>query len=283
MELDSLVFYIYSLSTMNYSPWQWHEWEGLPYLTCELLAPWRHGFFTQQCYPNHPDKLVTALDPSAKVYRVQQVHGNRVLTPQEIESATLQLNPEQKFPHADGIMSDYATQALWVASADCNPVLIGDVKTGQVAAIHAGWRGTAQKIVPEAIALLQENGSNLEDLRIAMGAAITGEVYQVTETVAAEVGKSIIDFEETGRLGDRETDKILHVLLEIEDSPLIEDAQPGRVKLDVRRVNAIQLEQLGIRDEQIAIAPYCTYQQPEYWFSYRRTKEKKVQWSGIVA
>ena len=134
---------------------------------------------------------------------------------------------------------------------------------------------------------MQASGSNLEDLRIAMGAAITGEVYQVTETVAAEVGKSIVSSKELGneliKQKDGETEEILTALFEMEDSPLIEDAQPGRVKLDVRRVNAIQLEQLGISQSQIAIAPHCTYQQPEYWFSYRRTKEKKVQWSGIVA
>jgi copper oxidase (laccase) domain-containing protein len=55
------------------------------------------------------------------------------------------------------------------------------------------------------------------------------------------------------------------------------------VRLDVRRVNAIQLEQLGISAEKIAIAPYCTYQKPEHFFSYRRDKLKKVQWSGIVS
>ena len=236
-------------------------------------------FFTQQCYPHHPETLVTALRPEAEVYRVQQVHGNRVLTPQEINSA----NTKEKFPQADGIMSDYETQALWVASADCNPVLIGDVKTRKVAAIHAGWRGTSQKIVPEAIARLQAYGSSLKDLRIAMGAAITGEVYQVSETVAAEVGKSIIDLDSAQKLEGNEKEKILADLFEMEDSPLLEDSQPGRVKLDVRRVNEVQLEQLGISSEQIAIAPYCTYQQPEYWFSYRRTKEKKVQWSGIIA
>jgi len=43
------------------------------------------------------------------------------------------------------------------------------------------------------------------------------------------------------------------------------------------------LEQLGISLEQIAIAPYCTFQTPEHFFSYRREREKKVQWSGIVS
>jgi len=259
---------------MNNSAWQWQEWQGLPYLTCELLSSWRHGFFTQQCYPNTPETLVTALDPDADVYRVKQVHGNKVLTPEVIKFKTAQENFEQKFPDADGIISDDKTQALWVAGADCNPVLIGDIKTRKVAAVHAGWRGTSQKIVPEAIALFQADGSNLEDLRIAMGAAITGKVYQVTETVAAEVGKSITE--------QGEKEEVLKTLFEMSDSPLLEDEQHRRVKLDVRRVNGIQLEQLGISPEQIAIAPHCTYQQPEYWFSYRRTKEKKVQWSGIV-
>ena len=51
---------------------------------------------------------------------------------------------------------------------------------------------------------------------------------------------------------------------------------------DVRKVNVLQLESLGITAEQIAIAPYCTYQTPEYFFSYRREQQKKIQWSGIV-
>lgn len=43
------------------------------------------------------------------------------------------------------------------------------------------------------------------------------------------------------------------------------------------------MEQLGIGHQQVAIAPYCTYQQTDYFFSYRRKKQKKVQWSGIVS
>ncbi|MGL5060500.1 MAG: hypothetical protein ACRC62_11025, partial [Microcoleus sp.] len=34
--------------------WDWQNWEGLPYLTCSLLAPWKHGFFTQQFSPRGP-------------------------------------------------------------------------------------------------------------------------------------------------------------------------------------------------------------------------------------
>ncbi|MEM9136517.1 MAG: laccase domain-containing protein, partial [Cyanobacteria bacterium P01_F01_bin.42] len=72
-------------------------------------------------------------------------------------------------------------------------------------------------------------------------------------------------------------------LLQQEQPPFLADAEPDRIRLDVRRVNAMQLEALGIASEQMAIAPHCTFQDPKRFFSYRRDGEKKVQWSGIVS
>ncbi|ACK66770.1 protein of unknown function DUF152 [Rippkaea orientalis PCC 8801] len=258
--------------------WQWQYWEGLPYLTCRLLQNWKHGFFTQQFYPRSPESLTEILTPQATTYRLKQVHGNRVLTPTEIKQELASENSEETFSPGDGLISDSFNQAIWVASADCTPVLIGDITSGRVAAIHAGWRGTAKRILPEVIAHFQAFGSSLEDLRIAMGPAISGEVYQVSEEVAIEVGSSLFKKEEIGS-----PQAILEALQTMFEPPILPDSELGRVRLNVRRVNCLQLEQLGIKIEQIAIAPYCTYQQPEYFFSYRRTQEKKVQWSGIVA
>jgi hypothetical protein len=265
--------------------WHWHTWEGLPYLTCSLLEPWAHGFFTSAFSPRSPVEIVGALQPDAQVYRVRQVHGNTVMTPSEIDSATRGTKEEPERPPADGILTEQPQQAVWVCSADCTPVLIADAHTGQVAAVHAGWRGTAGRIVPNAIARLLNSGSSLENLRIAMGPAIAGEVYQVSETVAAEVGASIVSLDKADTIQDKADtpQAILHALQQLPNSPISDDPQPGRVRLDVRRVNELQLEQLGIHSEQIAIASYCTYQQPEHFFSYRRDKLKKVQWSGIVS
>jgi len=64
---------------------------------------------------------------------------------------------------------------------------------------------------------------------------------------------------------------------------ILEDNEEGKVRLNVTQVINTQIQQKGIEKEQIAIAPYCTYQTPERFFSYRRTHEKNVQWSGIVA
>ncbi|MBF2086731.1 peptidoglycan editing factor PgeF [Thermoleptolyngbya sp. C42_A2020_037] len=289
--------------------WQWRDWRGASYLTCSLLDGFDHGFFTRQYAPCSPEDLTPALKPEARLLRVKQVHGNRVLGAAEIlakESAGLGVADESGWPQADGSVTDGTLEAAWVCSADCVPALIADVSTGRVAAVHAGWRGTALEIVPVAIARLQERGSRLADLRVALGPAIAGEVYQVSTTVAAEVGATVLP-EFAGRwrqdaapldpqapssdvpdpakprLPDEVAEVILETLGSLPHSPLHPDPQPGRVRLDVRRVNALQLLNLGLLPEQVAIAPYCTYQTPELFFSYRRERRKQVQWSGIVS
>lgn len=254
--------------------WHWQTWQDYSYLSCSLLSPWQHGFFTQEFYPHLPESLTSILQPQTISYRVKQVHGNSVLTPQEITD-TVRLN--NSLAEADGVISDRSQQSVWVASADCTPVLIGDLATGRVCAIHAGWRGTAQKIVPQAIARLFKLGSKPENLRVAIGPAIAGKVYQVDESVAIEVGKSIV------AQAENKTDEILTELKQLPHLPVLEDPLPGKARLNVPAVNQIQLEQLGITSEQIAIAPYCTFQHGDRFFSYRRTGEKKVQWSGIVS
>lgn len=258
--------------------WHWHTWNDLPYLTCSLLEPWPHGFFTQHYAPRPPQELTTVLHPTASAYRVQQVHGNTVLTPTEIDTfLSQQTSTVDEWPPADGVVSDQPFQSVWVCSADCTPVLIADAITGCVAAVHAGWRGTALKIVPQAIARMQAHGSRIQDLRVALGPAIAGDVYQVSETVAAEVGATIAPLDSANVAA-----ATAH-LMELSPSVVLDDPEPGRVRLDVRRVNALQLEQLGFSSEQVAISPHCTYQEPENFFSYRRSKQKKAQWSGIVS
>lgn len=262
--------------TMQGSLWEWQEVGGLPYLTCALLKPWPHGFFTRQFYPQLPDVLVSSLDSQARAFRVKQVHGDVALTPTEI--AQLPPAPDSYNPPADAVISDGAKQGVWVASADCTPVLIGDVITKQVAAIHAGWRGTAVRIVPKTIARFLERGSNLSDLRIALGPAIAGKVYQVDPWVALEVGQSLKTVQNLG-----EEQEQWNYLYQLPNPPVLPDGEPEKCRLDVRRINELQLFELGIAPEQMAIAPHCTFQDEEHFFSYRRTHTKEVQWSGVVS
>jgi polyphenol oxidase len=257
--------------------WQWQNWSGLPYLTCDLLADWQHGFFTRQFAPRDPLELTPILSAIASTHRLKQIHGKIVLTPIEI-AASNEMDIETGNAMGDGVLTEQPAQAVWVASADCSPILVANRQTGNVAAVHAGWRGTSLNIVTAAVKRLLAQGGNLKDIIVAIGPAIAGEVYQVTTQVGVEVCTSIATQPLTGDLA---VDAI--ALQSMPNSPLLTDTQAGRVRLDVRLVNQLQLEQLGLDPQQIAIAPHCTFQEPESFFSYRREKLKKIQWSGIVS
>ena len=139
--------------------WDWQSWEGLPYLTCSLLSMWDHGFFTRDFSPYGPIDLTQVLSEKAPVYRLQQVHGNAVLKTnllQPVWATNRDPSAAESYAEADGLVTQAPGEAVWVCSADCVPVLIADDRTLQVAAVHAGWRGTAAKILPEAIAQLNE-------------------------------------------------------------------------------------------------------------------------------
>jgi hypothetical protein len=256
------------------SGWHWQSWSDLPYLTCDLLKNWQHGFFTRQFSPRSPFELTQVLHPTAQGYRLKQVHGKEVLTPTETTNPTI-IDPETGFAMADGLITDTANQGVWVASADCNPILIGCAKTGQVSAIHAGWRGTALKIVPHAIQRLIDHGSSLESLVVGIGPAIAGSVYQVSSHVGAEVCHTLFP--------DQEIDRVLDLAKDLPNPPILDDDHPDRVKLDVRRVNALQLLHMGLSTDQVSVSPHCTFQEGDRFFSYRRDKLKNVQWSGIVS
>ena len=116
----------------------------------------------------------------------------------------------------------------------------------------------------------------MTDLRVAMGPAISGSVYQVSAEVAVQVG--------AGLLGETQSeDELLDRLTQLPNSPVAKDSEPGKVLLDIRLAIAFQVEKLGISEQNVAIAPHCTYQNADDFFSYRRSGQKNVQWSGIVS
>ncbi len=249
------------------SAWTWRPGDGADYLTCELLSSWSHGFFTRKFSPRSPADLTPSLNPDATVLRVKQVHGDRTLSATEIA----QTPPADgaPYPPADGVLTETKNQAAWVCTADCTPALIGDLNTGMVAAVHAGWRGTAEKIVPKAIARLLERGATLETLRVALGPAISGAAYQVHQPVADQLTETL----QTAPNQWEQYDLL----------PVQPDPEAGKARLDVRHVNLLQLLELGLTPEQLAIAPHCTHSDRDRFFSYRRDATKTVQWSGIVS
>jgi YfiH family protein len=163
---------------------------------------------------------------------------------------------------------------VWVCGADCTPVLLADPASRRVAACHAGWRGVAGRILPRAIALLEQAGSRRDQLLVALGPAISGASYQVEREVSLAVALALrgIPLEGDGALEELQACGALRP-----------DPDPSRDRLDIRAASLRQLQHEGIPPERVAVCPLCTAAEPLLFHSWRRDRVKAVQWSGIVA
>jgi YfiH family protein len=179
-----------------------------------------------------------------------QVHGadvRIVANQQEAQPKPGVLGDDE---YCDALVSNTPNVLLTVKTADCVPVLIGDAKTGAFAAVHAGWRGTSSSIVMKAIKQLEtEYGASAADLRVAVGPA--------ANTCCYEVGSDVIEkFKE----------------LFAQSEYLFTPTRTGHARIDLHAANRDQLIAAGVRPERIHLAPFCTMDQNDLFFSYRREK-----------
>lgn len=72
-------------------------------------------------------------------------------------------------------------KAATVKTADCVPVLLADISTGDVCAVHAGWRGSAADIVTKAASAL--SGGKCENIIAAIGPCIGRCCYEIGDEV----------------------------------------------------------------------------------------------------
>src|SRR5665213_3380021 len=145
-----------------------------------------------------------------------------------------------RFAEGDALVSHAPGMIVGVRTADCVPILITDGRTHAVAAVHAGWRGTAEKIVTAATReLITRFGSKAEDLHAAVGPAIGPCCYEVGSDVARRLG-----LPETG----------------------------GAQRPDLPGINEQQLREAGVRD--IWVARECTFCEAGKYFSFRREQDQ---------
>jgi YfiH family protein len=120
--------------------------------------------------------------PDSEVVRLSQVHGRVTLTFEE---------PARKrrtriLGTGDAVLSNEPDVLLVVASADCVPIVLADPVTGWMAAVHAGWRGTALRVLDAALDALEARGVSPRNLAAAFGPSIARDRYEVgSEVVAA--------------------------------------------------------------------------------------------------
>lgn len=116
-----------------------------------------------------------------------QVHGVRCL---DVDAFVTDGRLEQervRAEQADALVATARSVALGVRTADCVPILVGDPATGAVSAIHAGWRGAVDGVVPRAIETLLSRGARAESLVVAIGPHIRVLSFEVGEDVARAI------------------------------------------------------------------------------------------------
>lgn len=187
-----------------------------------------HGFGTRSSvdWPN-----------TTSLATVRQIHSNRVIVAREAGA----------LGEGDALITNVPGVALAIRTADCLPILMADIKSRAVAAVHAGWRGTALEIVVETLqAMAREYGTISENVVIAIGPGIGSCCYEVGSDVAREFSAWFPEFQ---NLAD------------------------GPVNLDLAEANLRQMRRNGGMAGQIDASALCTRCLAEHFHSYRRDRE----------
>jgi YfiH family protein len=266
---------ITSDSELQNAGFYWRERDGVRALVCAPLeqAGFTNAFSTRlggvSPMPNSSLNLAGFNEDAAEnIYEnrrrfLKLFDGDWTLTGcWQIHSADVRIvhNQEEAQPqpgvlgddqYCDALISDTPKILLAVKTADCVPILLADKKTGAFAAVHAGWRGTSASIVLAAIRQLKsEYNTRPEDLRAAIGPAANSCCY--------EVGREVIDqFKERFP----------------ESGDLFTPTRDGHARIDLQTANRDQLIAAGVSPERVHIAPLCTMDRNDLFFSYRREKQ----------
>lgn len=172
--------------------------------------------------------LLEALQPyGPRLASSRQVHGTTVLTHGDQWIGWLRARA------ADGHVTSRRGTALAVTVADCVPVFIAH-PTGAIALLHAGWRGTASRILEAGVQELVRSGLAARDLWVHLGPAICGHCYEVGPDVAEQL---------TGK------------------------AAAGPRRVDLRGLLAAQAQAAGIT--RVSVDERCTRCDSDQFFSHR--------------
>ena len=147
----------------------------------------------------------------------------------------------------DAIITRDLGVAVSIRTADCFPILLVDGETRAVAAIHAGWRGTAAGVVTSTLARMRkEFGTDPRNIFAAIGPGIGACCYEVGRDVAERFGKT-----EAG-------------------------------KLDLAVENRNQLIAAGVEPDRIEQVGGCTFCHPAQFFSWRRDHDSAFRMISFI-
>ena len=223
----------------------------------------RHAFFTrsggvsQGVYSSlnggvgsqdAPEKVT---ENRARMAAALGVNAERLLTAFQIHSSDVVVAKEpwtrDSRPRADAIVTQVPRLAIGVSTADCGPLLFADSKAGVIGAAHAGWRGALSGVIEATVASMERLGARRARIAAALGPTIRQSNY--------EVG---LEFVERFRAADPANMRYFQTS-QREEHAMFDLC--GYIAQRVGQAGVTQYEDLGL----------CTYEEPERFYSYRRS------------
>jgi YfiH family protein len=180
--------------------------------------------------------------------RVRQAHG----------AAVVRLDgPTAPAPEADAVLSTMPGVAACVSTADCVPILLADPRSGAVAAVHAGWRGTLARVAAAAVAALgREVGAAPGTLLAAVGPSIGPCCYAISPELAARFAAEL--------------------------GPGLSAAGEAP-RLDLWTANLRVLEVAGVAVERVDLLRRCASCEAEAFYSHRRDRGRTGRQVAFIA
>ena len=181
--------------------------------------------------------------------KLRQVHSGIVVDIDDTSAASEAVQGDAAVTALRGV-------ALGVQTADCVPILIADSKGRAVAAVHAGWRGTAAGIALSAVTrLIEKFQLDTKSLRAVIGPHIGVCCYEVGE----EVVQGIAD-----------------------DAAIERRAEWPKPHLNLAAANRRQLLDAGIADAHIETSSLCTKCREDLFHSYRRDGKRMGHLLAVI-
>jgi YfiH family protein len=220
---------------------------------------------------NRQDFFAALKASKMRVIALRQIHSDIV---QVVNSSNSE--PSGDALKGDALITNEPGFLLVVQTADCVPILLADKKRRAIAAIHAGWRGTLQRIAEKALGRLKmEFGTRPQDVIAALGPGIGQCCFEVGPEVVAEFAAKFPEasewfkgpFDSLAR-GDNDPNWLPWLTMRPPGHQLPEQ----RAHLDLIAANRAILVNAGILPANISSSGFCTACRTDLFFSYRRER-----------